>query len=222
MGHEPGWINCDLTPGPHVDCVFSADTDVWPFPDNSVAEVYSSHVVEHLHNPVHFFEQAYRVLAPNGTMLIRVPYGGHHAAWWDITHVRPWFAESFAFLQPGYNIATGNLQHDGMKLAFGIQIVQMRVSMKLAKMLKRWWWRAIFSKHAWLFDKEIEELWGHFFALKTDEDIQTYRKDHEPHIVGSEFVAWKHHLTGKPEKDNIMVSLGSGVSINGFIARIVG
>lgn len=197
----------------------------WPFPDHSVSEVYLSHVLEHLRDPKAFFREAHRVLIPNGTCLVRVPYGGHHAAWWDLTHVQPWFAETFAFLQPGYDQASGNPQHDEWKSYFGINIVQMRVSYKLARLLRHWWMRWLFSKHAWFFDKEIEELWAHLYALKTDDAIQCYRQTHEPNIVGSTFVAWEHQVRGTAPPTNgmaQMIDLGQGVAVNGFIGRVIG
>ena len=223
---QDGWHNCDLTPGPYVNTVFSADSDIWPYPDDSVSEIYLCHVLEHLRHPFFFFKEAFRVLIPNGTILIRVPYGGHHAAWWDLTHVQPYFAETFCFLQPGYERATGNPQHQTPPYAFGVQTIQMRLSMKLAAMMQHWWWRALFARYSWFFDREIEELWVHLFALKTDEAQQYYLKDHPANVVAAEFCAWKHHLNPKSKLPDdghsaIMVSLGSGVAVNGFINRVV-
>ena len=225
-GRQKGWHNCDLTPGPNVDTVFSADSDTWPYKDNSISEVYCCHVLEHLRNPFHFFREAYRVLIPNGNLLIRVPYGGHHAAWWDLTHVQPYFPETFCFVQPGYERSVGNPQHQMPKYAFGVQIVQMRVSMRLAKMLRRWWWRWAFGSYSMFFDREIEEVWAHLFALKGDEDIQHYMKDHPANVVPAEFCAWKHHLNPKwpsPTDDQpaIMCGLGTGVAVNGFISKVL-
>lgn len=221
---QAGWTNCDLHDGPNVDIVCDI-TKPWPFPDSSASEVYSSHVLEHLHDPMGFFREAYRVLIPNGSLTLRLPYGGHHAAWWDITHVRPWFSENFAVLQPGYNQASGNPQHDDNGLAFGVNVVQLRVSYKMATMLRRWWWRYLFGKFYAFWDHEIEEIWGHFYALKTPEAIEAYRLTHEPNIVGTSFVAYKHHLEGTPPPVGGMVSmvdLGSGSTINGFIGRVTG
>lgn len=223
QGRQEGWLNCDLHPGPNVDHVFNL-MERWPFEDNSVTEIYSSHVLEHLPDPWAFFREAHRVLVPNGTCLIRVPYGGHHAAWWDLTHVRPWFSENFAFLQPGYDRACGNPQHDAWQSYFAVHIVQQRVSYKLAKLLRRWWWRWVFVKHPWLFDREIEELWAHLSALKTPEAIQEYQKDHRAEVVSATFTAWKHHYTGSaPPTDgsNTMIDLCQGVTINGFIGRVL-
>lgn len=225
VAKQPGWLNCDLTPADNVDHVFSADSEVWPFPDHSVTEINCSHVLEHLSNPFHFFRESYRVLEPNGQLNIRVPYGGHHAAWWDLTHVQPYFAETFAFVQPGYNRMSGNPQHNDPGYAFGISFLQMRVSLRLAGMLRHWWWRWAFARYHFFFDSEIEEIWGSFFALKTDEAKQEYMKDHQANVVGSEFVAWKHHLQKKapPKADEpcYLVSLGSGIAMNGFINRVI-
>jgi SAM-dependent methyltransferase len=116
---QAGWINCDLTPGPAVDVTFDL-LKPWPFPADCADEIYASHVLEHLHDPCAFFREAWRVLKAGHRLHLRLPYGGHRAAWWDHTHVKPWFAESFCFLQPGYAEAIGNPQHDAWDTPFGI------------------------------------------------------------------------------------------------------
>ena len=197
----------------------------WPFPDNSANELYSSHVLEHLMDPKAFFAEAWRVLLPNSPMLVRLPYGGHHAAWWDLTHVRPWYPETFAFLQPGYAKACGNPQHDDWPYPFGVQVVKMRVSYKLARWLRYWPVRWLFGRQSWLFDNQIEEIWAYLFPLKTPEAVAEYAKTHEAHIVGATFSAWRHHLKGcAPPSDGSveMVDLCGGVTINGFIGRVLG
>lgn len=42
----------------------------WPFEDNKFDVVFSSQVIEHLHNTRCFVEEAYRVLKPGGTAII--------------------------------------------------------------------------------------------------------------------------------------------------------
>ncbi len=224
MGTQEGWQNCDLYPGPQVDHVFDLQ-GAWPFPDHSASELYSSHVVEHLTDPKAFFKEAWRVLLPNGTLLVRVPFGGHRAAWWDLSHVRPWYPEAFAFVRPGYAKACGNPQHDDWQYPFGVQIVKMRVSYKLARWLRHWWVRWLFQRYSGFFEHEIEEIWAYLFALKTPEAVEQYRATHEPHIVGATFSAWRHHLKGcAPPTDGscVMVDLCGGVTINGFIGRVMG
>ncbi len=107
-----GYINCDLDSGPSVDMQFDCQKE-WPFPDESVKEIYCSHTLEHLYDHMSFFRHAWRVMEPMGEMLIRVPYGLSTAAMSDMTHVRPWYPGSFASLQPGYDkVANGNHYQD--------------------------------------------------------------------------------------------------------------
>jgi predicted SAM-dependent methyltransferase len=71
----PDWVNVDANP-------FTAKVDLWanfanrlPFRDNSVAAVYSHHVIEHIRDdalPRHFGE-LFRVLIPGGAVRIGGP-----------------------------------------------------------------------------------------------------------------------------------------------------
>lgn len=88
----------------------------WPFEDNSVGVLRAYHVLEHLHNTIHFFNEAYRVLAPGGFLLIEVPSTNGPGAWSDPTHVRFFNTLSFEYftnrqyaqyIQPQY---TGRFQ----------------------------------------------------------------------------------------------------------------
>lgn len=219
---QDGWVNCDLYPGPHVDAAFSVE-ERWPFPDNSGSEIYSSHMLEHLTKPKAFFQEAHRVLQPNGSMLLRLPYGGHRAAWWDLEHIRPWYAENFAFLQPGYARAIGNPQHDDWQWPFAVHQIQLRVSYRLAQWLKRRWWLWLFTQLPSMFDSEVEEMWVHLSALKTPEALEHYTLNHQAFIVPVNYAAWGHHLLGRnaPQDGRVdLVNLNAGVVLNGFIGSI--
>lgn len=116
---KEGWVNCDLHPGEGVDKVFDCQRR-WPFKDQSVQEIQTDHTLEHLDKPLDFFKEAWRVLIPNGKLTMRLPYGWHQSAWWDLTHLRPWVQESFAILQPGFTYYTRNYQHEKMGFAFWV------------------------------------------------------------------------------------------------------
>jgi len=62
-----------------------------PFADESIAEVRSSHFVEHLTGAerVMFFNELYRVMQPNATALIITPNWSHSCAYGDPTHQWP-------------------------------------------------------------------------------------------------------------------------------------
>lgn len=63
----------------------------WPWPDNSVEEVNCSHFVEHLNGPerIHFANELYRVLVPDGKAAIVVPHWNSPRAYGDLTHQWP-------------------------------------------------------------------------------------------------------------------------------------
>jgi len=64
--------------------------DRWPFEDNSVGVIRASHIMEHLKDPVHAMNEAFRVLAPGGWLLIEVPSTDGRGAFQDPTHVSFW------------------------------------------------------------------------------------------------------------------------------------
>jgi len=66
-----------------------------PFDDGSFDLVFSSHVLEHLYDPVKFMKEAYRLIRPKGLIFIIVPYyktmfapDGPSNFFWDYTHIR--------------------------------------------------------------------------------------------------------------------------------------
>ena len=76
-GHAPkdGWKILNVQPRPHVDFIGSC-TDLSQFADESVAEVYASHVLEHLNyvdELPHTLKEIHRILVPTGSLYISVP-----------------------------------------------------------------------------------------------------------------------------------------------------
>lgn len=70
---EPGYVNCDLFPGPGVDEVFSLDEI--PYSDGTVDEITSEHALEHLprlRSHAAITEWA-RVLKPGGLLKLKIP-----------------------------------------------------------------------------------------------------------------------------------------------------
>jgi predicted SAM-dependent methyltransferase len=70
-----GWKILNISPGPHVDFVGNC-TDLTRFSDASVAEVYASHVLEHLgyQEELHMvLAGVRRILRPDGCLRISVP-----------------------------------------------------------------------------------------------------------------------------------------------------
>jgi SAM-dependent methyltransferase len=189
----PGYTNCDLYETSATDHVFDCQGP-WPFPDNSVATIYCSHMLEHLPNFKAFFMEAHRVLRPDGNLQIRVPYGGHKAAYWDIEHVRPWFLETFCFLQPGYAQSIGNHQHDGWKHYFGVEDAVLRITDRMTPLLRWTLLRTLILQWLDLLPNAVEELWVLLAPLKTEEQIQGWLALHAGNALPSRYSVYTHHF----------------------------
>jgi predicted SAM-dependent methyltransferase len=75
MARKAGWTNLNVQPGPAVDIVGTC-TDLSRFADGSVAEIYASHVLEHLTYADELLKavaEFHRVLEPGGRLMASVP-----------------------------------------------------------------------------------------------------------------------------------------------------
>lgn len=85
-----GWKSCDTH-----DADFPADLNgPWPFADNAVGVFRAHDVIEHLKDPIHTMNEAWRCLAHGGLLLIEVPSSDGRGAFQDPTHVSFWNANS--------------------------------------------------------------------------------------------------------------------------------
>ena len=90
---KPGWLNIDLF---HSGADLQLDLrERWPFPDGSVAYVYSEHVFEHFEfyqEVPHVLSESLRVLQTEGVFDVGVPdsewplrgYGNPHDDYWPL------------------------------------------------------------------------------------------------------------------------------------------
>lgn len=94
-----GWTNVDLVAQPGVDIVMDIDKDKWDLSvyENKATDIFMSHIIEHLKNPLFAMEQLWHIAAPDCKLIIKVPYGSSDTAWEDQTHVRPYFIGSFQY-----------------------------------------------------------------------------------------------------------------------------
>jgi glycosyltransferase involved in cell wall biosynthesis len=82
----------------HTDVGLECDLDgPWPIADGSVGVIRASDAVEHLRDPVHTMNEAWRVLAPGGYLLVDVPSTNGLGAFCDPTHVSFWNRLSFRY-----------------------------------------------------------------------------------------------------------------------------
>ena len=101
-----GYVNIDGVALPGIDHRVDLDdcaATPLPLPDDHFQELELSHVLEHLKNPLPLMQELYRVAAPGGRLLVKVPHAGHDDAWVDPTHVRAIVPQTFAYFgQPRY------------------------------------------------------------------------------------------------------------------------
>jgi hypothetical protein len=93
-GHDApaGYRVLDQAVPPHPDL-----DGRWPLDDSSVGVLRAHDAVEHLRDPVHTMNEAYRVLAPGGFLMISVPSSEGKGAFCDPTHVSYWNDLSFLY-----------------------------------------------------------------------------------------------------------------------------
>lgn len=216
--HMEGWLNADLYPTAATDMVFSLESP-WPVRAESMNVVYASHVVEHLSDWRTFFAEAWKVLTPEGQLQVRVPYGMHPAAWWDMGHMRPWVTEAFAFFQPGYSAHIGNPQHDDWQYPYQVLALHQRLGHSFMFLLNRKWKRRIFLKYMKSFVNSIEELFIYMQPLKSLDAVLRFRALNPGTHLPSTFCVWRHHYEGRvleSEKELQLIILGQGVTANGY------
>lgn len=97
INKAPGCSGVDSRPFEGVDIVLdltAKENDefvTWPWDDNSVEFVHSSHFVEHLDadERIHFVNELYRILKPGGQASLVVPHWASCRAYGDLTHKWP-------------------------------------------------------------------------------------------------------------------------------------
>lgn len=60
----------------------------WPFPEDYADMIIARHLVEHLSDPTHFFDEAARVVRPGGRLEIVLPIGQNAIT--DLDHEQEW------------------------------------------------------------------------------------------------------------------------------------
>ncbi len=97
----PGWKNLDLSPLPGIDVVHNLNSYPWPFADGEFEHILAIDVLEHLDDLVKAMEEIHRILKPNGTIEIRVPYWNSYSFNTDPTHKIRFTEDTLRFFVTG-------------------------------------------------------------------------------------------------------------------------
>lgn len=127
-GQRPreGFKGADLFPG--ADFPMDLLVFPWPWADNSVDELSSSHFVEHIPMTgtpdllIQFMNEAHRVLKPGGIFEIRHPYGQNARAFQDPTHRRFIVEMTWYYFHQPWLKANG-LDHYGITADFDVDVI---------------------------------------------------------------------------------------------------
>jgi len=71
--YREGWVNIDVNPALKTDVCLDINKP-WPWPENSVDEIYCYHVLEHCKEYLLVLYEMWRVCKPNAIIKIGVPY----------------------------------------------------------------------------------------------------------------------------------------------------
>jgi len=98
----PGWINVDRYPFKGVDVITNLE-EPWPWQDDSIQYIRAFDIVEHLKDPIHTMNEAWRVLGHGGIFEVWVPSTDGRGAFQDQTHVSFWNQNSFSYYSQKLN-----------------------------------------------------------------------------------------------------------------------
>lgn len=93
----PGFLALDLEIAPGTQGKVCDLDDTWPLEDGSVGLLRAHDAIEHLVDPIHTMNEAWRVLAPGGFFMIHVPSTNGQGAFCDPTHRSFWNRLSFRY-----------------------------------------------------------------------------------------------------------------------------
>ena len=84
----PGWINADYITQPGVNMVFDFNKFPWPIKDNTIDEVFASHVLEHVDDLIKVMKELNRICKKGAKIVIRGPHFSCGVSYRDPTHRR--------------------------------------------------------------------------------------------------------------------------------------
>jgi len=84
-----GFVNHDVVQhSPHVDVAWDLNVLPWPWAPMTFEKVAALSVLEHLrHNLLTSMDEIWRILAPEGVAVVKLPHWKHNLTWEDLTHL---------------------------------------------------------------------------------------------------------------------------------------
>lgn len=136
-----GFIGVDAVAFVGVDVIFDLRQEIWPWPDNSVKEVFAGHFIEHLtgRERVAFFNNLFRAMGVGASAVLVTPHWSHESAYGDPTHEWPPVTNwTYQYLNRAWREAHAG--HVGYACDFDIQLMTRPINSAtelIAKLTKR-------------------------------------------------------------------------------------
>ena len=85
---QPNFVGIDRRGHPGVDIIHDLEKFPYPIPSESCITIKCAHVIEHIKPWLvfDFMDELWRMLLPDGQLMISAPYGGSIGYWQDPTH----------------------------------------------------------------------------------------------------------------------------------------
>lgn len=101
---QKGFVSMDIRPLEGIDIVHDAQDFPYPLPDNSCVQILMSHLWEHIEpkNRVNLMDELWRIMQPDGQLLISTPYATSVGAYQDPTHYPCPNEATFTYFDPSY------------------------------------------------------------------------------------------------------------------------
>lgn len=101
---QKGYVGLDIRKLEGVDIVHDMEIVPYPLPKESCLSIIACHVVEHI-NPANFrfinvMNEWWRIMKPNGRLMITMPYGYSKGFLQDPTHCNPRNEITWAYFDP--------------------------------------------------------------------------------------------------------------------------
>lgn len=112
-----GFTGIDIVSIEGVDIVHDLEKYPWPIKANSIEEVFSSHVIEHIKDLFKFFDELYRIMKVGAKATFIAPYYSSIRSMQDPSHIRPISEATFLYANKGWRVAN-KLDHYPVKADF--------------------------------------------------------------------------------------------------------
>lgn len=100
LGRRSGYYGVDHLQLEGTDILADLNKDLDLIPDNSVSDIYSSHVFEHIANFESLMNEIHRISQPSANIEIVVPHFSNPYGYSDPTHVRLFGLYTFYYFSP--------------------------------------------------------------------------------------------------------------------------